>query len=185
MKNADGSVTFISAINGHALDVMWGAAQNGTRLRQWTSNGSAAQKFFLKEASPTFGGGFVEIRNGANTYVAMDIPGASKDAGVGAQLYNQNRTFAQKYMVEFDANGSCYIRNIASGLYMSVDENGAVTQQEKSSSYVQLWTITATNDGHFVIAPAGREGRLGAANPLRVQNFPLPSALVWLQHGIL
>lgn len=80
VKNADGSVTFISAINGHALDVMWGAAQNGTRLRQWTSNGSAAQKFFLKEASPTFGGGFVEIRNGANTYVAMDIPGASKDA---------------------------------------------------------------------------------------------------------
>ena len=164
VKNADGSVTFISAINGHALDVMWGAAQNGTRLRQWTSNGSAAQKFFLKEASPTFGGGFVEIRNGANTYVVMDIPGASKDAGVGAQLYNQNRTFAQKYMVEFDANGSCYIRNIASGLYMSVDENGAVTQQEKSSSYVQLWTMTATNDGHFVIAPAGREGRLGAAN---------------------
>lgn len=134
VKNADGSVTFISAINGHALDVMWGAAQNCTRLQQWGSNGSAAQKFFLKEAAPVFGGGLVEIRNGANSYVVMDIPSASKNAGVGVQLYNQNRTFAQKYMVESDGEGSYYIRNIASGLYISVDKNGAVTQQKKDAS---------------------------------------------------
>ena len=68
VKNPDGSVSFISAINGHALDVMWAAAQNCTRLQQRDWNKSAAQCFFLREANPAFDGGLVEIRNGANGY---------------------------------------------------------------------------------------------------------------------
>ena len=165
VKNSDGSITFVSAIDGHALDVMWGAAQNGTRLQQWRRNGSAAQRFFLREAFPVFDGGLVEIRNGANGYVVMDIPGASKDAGVGTQLYDQNRTFAQKYMVESDGEGSYRIRNIASGLYISVDAHGVVSQQDEDSSFIQLWTISATKTGHFALSPVGYSGFLGAAKP--------------------
>lgn len=163
VKNTDGSVSFISAINGHALDVMWAAAQNCTRLQQWDWNQSAAQRFFLREAVPIFDGGLVEIRNGANGYMVMDIPGASKDAGVGVQLYEQNRTFAQKYMVELNDDGSYGIRNVASGLYLSVDQHGSVSQQGKGSSFVQQWAITATKTGHFALSPVGCGDFLGSA----------------------
>lgn len=161
VKNPDGSVSFISAINGHALDVMWAAAQNCTRLQQRDWNKSAAQQFFLREAAPVFDGGLVEIRNGANSYMVMDIPGASKDAGTGVQLYEQNRTFAQKYMVESNNDGSYRIRNVASGLYLSVDQHGSVSQQGKDPSFIQQWTIAATKTGHFALSPIGCGGFLG------------------------
>lgn len=162
VKNSDGSVSFISAINGHALDVMWATAQNCTRLQQWDWNKSAAQRFFLCEANPAFDGGLVEIRNGANGYMVMDIPGASKDAGADAQLYEQNRTFAQKYMVESNDDGSYRIRNVASGLYLSVDQRGSVSQQGKDPSFIQQWAIAATKTGHFALSPIGCGGFLGA-----------------------
>lgn len=163
VKHSDGSVTFISAINGHALDVMWASAQNGTRLQQWDSNNSAAQRFFLKEAHPSFTGGLVEIRNGANGYVVMDVPGASKDAGASIQLYEQNKTFAQKYQVESDGAGAFYIRNLASGLYISANADGLVSQQNMGGSYVQSWIITPTEDGHFALSLVGGSGYLGVA----------------------
>lgn len=171
IKHGDGSFSFLSAVGGGALDVRWAEAANGTRLQNWTYNNSLAQRFFLAKTNPTCNPNVVRMVDGDNTRLVADVKNGDTDEGGVVQLYEWNGTFAQKMAFESDGEGGYYIRLVGSGLYLSADESGKITQQEKSSAFQQRWYLNATDHGHFSLSCVDGRGYLGLAGATRAQTL--------------
>ena len=158
VKNSNGTYTFLSAINGLALDIPGAKAANGVQLQQYGRNNTKAQQFALRAANPMVAGGTVTIRSGANTYLVADVPGATTASGSGLQLYASNGTFAQKYVLTKQKDGTFTIRSAVSGLYLAAASNGVVSQQKSGNkSLAYYWSIAPTARGHFTIIPVGKK----------------------------
>ncbi|GAB3659846.1 hypothetical protein GCM10027589_21160 [Actinocorallia lasiicapitis] len=79
--------------SGKCLDVDNAGTTNGTKIQQWSCNGTPAQKFQL--STPDFGATWTITNPNANR--CLDVKGASPLNGTQVQLWTCNNTNAQRW----------------------------------------------------------------------------------------
>lgn len=78
--------------SGMVLDLLGGMIKNGTNIRQYTGNGTAAQQWYIKKDPAT---GFYAILSGKNMMTAADVQGGLTSPGTNVRAYRFNGTKAQ------------------------------------------------------------------------------------------
>ena len=111
------------------------------------------------EARQTLANGVYEIHSAVNNKMVMDVTGASKNNGARVQLYQGNKTTAQKFKVQHLGGGYYKITCVASGKVLDVSggstKNGAILQQYTwNGSESQRWIIKAQSGGTYSILTA-------------------------------
>lgn len=153
LPTGDGAYYILSKKNGKAIDVQYGSIKNGTNIWLYSPNGTKAQKFnFLKAADS------IEIKDGVYTIIsklddqkALDISGGSMNSGANLQLYSQNGTDAQKFIIT--KTGSAYrITSLNSGMTLDIagglKQSGTnVRQYFNNNTAAQRWFLRNTGDG--------------------------------------
>ncbi len=163
VEHTNGSISIVSAMSNKALDIAGASVKNGANVLVNTINKDAAsQQFKLVATTPRAAEGIYRIQNGSAKSLVMDVPGGSTSAGEQIGLYKANSTFAQTFVVESDGTGAFTLQSVVSGLYLSTNEKGRVTQEAKSTAFSQKWMITPTKNGHFTIIAADNGKRIGA-----------------------
>jgi hypothetical protein len=87
----DGSYEITNINSNMVLDVEDGIAHNGATVRQWTPNGSAAQRWFIRDS----GAGFY-IQSALGNWV-LDLTSGSTSDRTAISLYAPNDSAAQKF----------------------------------------------------------------------------------------
>lgn len=94
-------VTLFNANSDKVIDIAGGKSTNGTNVQQYTSNGSAAQKWLpVKAGSVTIDGIPVptyEMRAQIGSAMVMDCQGGGKTAKTNIQIYTRNGSIAQRF----------------------------------------------------------------------------------------
>lgn len=117
--------------------------------------GTLSKAFYI--VNNTIANATYTLSSSGNGSLVLDTPGASKNAGIQLQLYTQNDTSAQQYVIEKQANGYYTIRNKNSGLYLTSSSewrnvhNGlALTQQKLRNDKSSLWMLRSTANGYVI-----------------------------------
>jgi hypothetical protein len=131
-----GSGTISAPFSGKCLDVAGGASANGTKLQEWTCNGTSAQTFHLAPA-PNAAGAFIVVHDASGKCV--DIAGSGTADFTRAQLWECNATGAQSFAVQDVGGGNVRFVNTNSG--KCLDINGA---SPADGTQVQLYTCNNT-----------------------------------------
>ena len=147
----DNGYVIQNALSVKALDVAAGKLASGTNVQQYKLNGTAAQLWTLTPATIPSGSIF-SIHAGANTGYAVDIAGGSTSDYANAQIYSDNGTAAQQFLImDADSDGYYTIRNVKSGKYLTASGDAGsganVVQQSLESADGQLWAPTVTDKG--------------------------------------
>lgn len=159
----DGAYYILAKKNGKVIDVQYASMQNGTNVWLYSQNGTNAQKFnFLKS------GDNVSIEDGVYTIVSklddqkvLDISGGSMDSGANLQLYENNGTDAQKFIIT--KTGDTYrITSLNSGMTLdiaggSIQSGTNVRQYFNNDTAAQRWVLRHTGDGTCYLV-AGNNG---------------------------
>lgn len=117
--------------------------------------GTISKAFYI--VNNTIANATYTLSTSGNGSLVLDTPGASKNAGIQLQLYTQNDTSAQQFVIEKQANGYYTIKNKNSGLYLTSSSdwinvhNGlALTQQKLRNDKSSLWMLRSTADGYVI-----------------------------------
>lgn len=138
-EGTDYWVSYENNVNvGTAMIVIHGAGRFGGQ--------ETRKNFQIYEDS--FEGGARVVSSALNPSQVLDVPSGSLDSGVAMQLYSRNDTDAQTFEFEKTGDGYYAIRNMKSGLYLSLYttwaelRNGtAVTQQSWYGGLSQKWCV--------------------------------------------
>jgi len=128
--------------------------------------------------SPVLSGTYV-IHSALSDNQVIDIPGASAQAGVGLQLFQENGTDAQKFQVTCGQDDWCSIKNARSGMALDVkwaftSDETVVWQYDSNSTNAQKWRFLPNTDGTVTIESALRAGLvLDVKNGYRANGTPL------------
>ena len=79
-----------------SLDVAGGTFSSGTNIQLYTYNGTAAQRFFVRDNED----GSVSFISCGNTAFAIDVSGGVSANKANIQLYARNGTLAQRFFLE-------------------------------------------------------------------------------------
>lgn len=106
------------------------------------------------------------------TGIAMQPNNGSKKAGEGYRQYSITATPAQQWMIERAEDGSYYIKNMISGLYITAEGDGAL-QRELVQSAEQRWLLQYAADGSYrlVNAATGKAPTAIEADPNYYENL--------------
>jgi peptidoglycan/xylan/chitin deacetylase (PgdA/CDA1 family) len=141
--NGDGTVTFISASCGLALDATGGKSTSGTRLQLYTPNGTTAQRFRLTPAPALVipDKAIISLIPYAATSMRIDIASASRRSGALAQAHASNGTLAQKFEVTYWDSGALSLSALCSGQLLTIEGNTVCQRPLASSTPLpsQLW----------------------------------------------
>ena len=127
--------TLVRHGSGKCLDVYAAGNANGTRINQWTCNGTPAQVFTLEDR----GGGTFRFRN-PSSGKCLDVAAGGRANGTKIQLWSCSTSSNQKFEVEDLGNGYARVRHPASG--KCVDVHAA---SNADGAQVQLWTCNGTS----------------------------------------
>ncbi len=98
VKKLGGGLYELAAVHsGQVFDLQGGLTKNGTNIRQYPSNGTTAQKWYLKKDPET---GFIAILSAKNARTAADLAGGMTSAGTNLRAYSFNGTAAQFFVFE-------------------------------------------------------------------------------------
>lgn len=173
VPNGDGTFSFVPTTNeGLAIDIKGASTSAGAAVQIWTSNGSKAQRFVLARYTnvmnavkngKTADAGVVSFAVSKNSAKVIDVAGGSMNEGANVQLYGSNKSLAQKYQLSYVGNGLYTIKNLKSGLYLSVKDNASSTgsnvQLESFRNVIgQCWYLVADGEGYVI-----RNARSGLA----------------------
>ena len=153
-----GHFVIMSRTTGLAFDVYGGGTTDGTPVRLFSRNGTMAQEFILS-ATKLLESGTYELRNAENLDRALDVTGASAEAGANVQITTSNRTAAQQWTVTSSSDGLYIIRSIASGKTLdvyggNVSDGVNVQQWTDNGTPAQRWDISWNQNGYYVIKSA-------------------------------
>lgn len=168
-ENENGELAFISCATGLALDVSGGSPADGTNVQGWEANGTQAQLFAIKD-TPPLQDGVYRLQSSLGENLALDVRDSSRDPGAPLQLWDQTGVTAQKFLIESQADGTCSITALCSGLLLGCREGSMVQAPEPSSESEQdigsfLWTPTPNDHGiTFVNAESGLAMDVSGAN---------------------
>ena len=131
--------------SGKCLDVAGGGSAVGTKIQQWTCNGTGAQTFVLEDV----GGGAYRLKNPqSGKCAAVDTNGPSSGKGNGTQilLANCGTSSTQKFTVQ---NGSASFQQLVNTRSNKcLDVNGS---SNSDGAKVQLWTCNGTGAQNWAI----------------------------------
>ena len=159
----DGAYYILAKKNGKVIDVQYGSMQNGTNVWLYSQNGTNAQKFnFLKSGeNVSIGDGVYTIVSKLDDQKVLDISGGSMNSGANLQLYENNGTDAQKFIIT--KTGDTYrITSLNSGMTLdiaggSIQSGTNVRQYFNNNTAAQRWVLRHTGDGTCYFA-AGNNG---------------------------
>lgn len=146
----------------YAIDIASANDSNGTEIRLFQVNGSAAQVFTLQKPKATIiaelaaahvsdlADGTYYIRSAKSSWQTLDVAGGSRSSGANVQINALNATDAQAWIVSHDQNSFVTLTNSGSGLVLDVFGGSAqsgtnVQQYASNGSAAQKWI--AVKDG--------------------------------------
>ncbi|HEX4461944.1 MAG TPA: RICIN domain-containing protein [Polyangia bacterium] len=146
-------------VSAKCLDAAAAGTANGTKIQQYTCNGTGAQAFLLEAVA-----GGVKIVN-TNSNRCIDVSGASTANDATIQLYDCNGTVAQVWVAEDQGNGYSQLRNPNSNKCIDVasasnSDGAAVQLYTCNGTSAQQWKISAAANG---TAGGGGSGGGGGA----------------------
>ena len=162
----------ISAINpNYVLDLSGGKTENGRNIQIYESNDSEAQRWnfekyismkermdvLAQENKNILKDGTYEISSLINPRSVLDVSGGSQSNGANVQIYSNNYTDAQGWIVTHDSKGYVTFTNVNSKKALDVNsckaQNGQNVQQyDFNDSYAQKWIVTKEEKGYKVIS---------------------------------
>lgn len=153
-----GGVNFVNVATGKVLDAVGGSTSNGTNIRMYDSNGTAAQSFKLSACSLVDSGTYT-IAASSNRSKVLDVASGSRSNGANVQLWSSNGSGAQKWNVSVNSDGTVSIQNCRSKKYLDVlnaqGASGANVQQwQGNGSSAQRWRVDYVGGGSFAIRSA-------------------------------
>lgn len=92
-KQSDGSYVITNVNSGKALDVLNAMPGNSAVVQQYELNGSAAQRWFIRDANPGY-----YLQSALGNWV-LDLAGAATANGTAIALYEPNGTNAQRFLL--------------------------------------------------------------------------------------
>ena len=137
------------------------AASGSTITANQAVSGSTAQHFLFRPAQ-LIANGIYQIASAANTRYVVDIASGSQAGGANVQVYQNNGSNAQKFIVSY-SNGSYTIENANSGQLLDVTGAGKadgvnVQQWYRNGNNAQAWRAEIADGGYitFVNVSSGK-----------------------------
>lgn len=132
-------------VNGQSQLVMSGKngnTANGTELVVLKYTGADAQHWTVSDVPYDIGGDFSYsfIRNTADRQ-ALDDKDWHLEEGSQVCLYGPSNNSVQQWTFEYDGDGWFHIRNKHSALYLDINSNSNVVQNDRSDSPTQRWRL--------------------------------------------
>lgn len=145
----DGTYYIKSKLSGLYLDVEDGAATDGTNIRQWSYNGSQAQKFKLVSDSD----GYYSILTGAADYEScVDVYEGSAEDGTNIEQWTYWGGDMQKYEITRVSDGVYALKTKASSGASSLD---VYESSLESGANIDQWTYWGGDCQLWYLEPAG------------------------------
>jgi arabinan endo-1,5-alpha-L-arabinosidase len=147
--NYDGTYYIKSKLSNLYLDVANGSTDDGTNIRQWSYNGSDAQKFKLVSD----GNGYYSILTGASGYKScLDVAGGSTTNGTNIQQWNYWGGDMQKYQVVRVSNGVYALKTKISSNASCLD---VYNKSKESGANIDQWSYWGGDCQLWYLEPAG------------------------------
>ncbi len=150
-ENVEGVYYIQNKFSGLYLDVEDGSSSNGANIRQWSYNGSDAQKFKFV----SLGDGYYYILTGASGYSScVDIDSGSASDGTNVLQWEYWGGSMQKYRIVQQADGSYAILTNASDCESGLDvynwsseAGGNINQWNFWGGDCQKWNLVKVSGG--------------------------------------
>lgn len=146
--NEDGSYSFINKGTGLMLSV------SGSNLVAATAGDSVQTSFVFAEQEDLLSEGLYEVYPSANSSYVLDVASASVDSGANVQLYANNGSFAQKWLLKkVDGAKNTYtFESVCSTNRLAVSGTNACTMAPADVK-AQQWVARIDSNGiEFVSA---------------------------------
>lgn len=161
-NTGDGTCYIVPANNtGNVLDISGAKTTNGTNVQVYAANATNAQKFYaIKTAYDTSAAGEYILRSALNTEMVLDVSNGSRKVGANIQIYKNNGTLAQKFIIKDKGNGFFSIMNAQSKHMLDVSggsksNRANVQQYQDNNSAAQLWVAHRNSNGTYTFINAG------------------------------
>lgn len=156
-RTKDNYLTFESVCSsGIVLDVKNGSSAVGTSIQTYITDGTKAQKWNLI-VGQTIENGVYTITSGITNTKAIDIAGGSDKNGANIQIWDHNKTIAQKWQITYHPQTNDYIitnpiNDKALDVYNASMNNGTNIQLYASNkTCAQRWQIIKQTTGNYVL----------------------------------
>ena len=186
IKQTDGSVEFVSALDKNkCIDLNGALAKNSSNIQIYESNGSKAQRWVLtkeltiddiaKAHKGDIEDGTYVIRSAVNKKFVLDVYDSSLANEANVQIYRENGSKAQNWVIKHDKKGYIIITNEASQKVLDVKggstKDGANIQQYTSNlTKAQKWIAIRYTDGSIEIISGLDEDKCIDLYGAQVQN---------------
>ena len=191
VRTADNGFYIQSALGNWVLDVSGGSTADGTSVRIWAPNKSAAQRFTFASASTIKIDTAFAIKSVLDPQLVMDIYGGSSDNRARLQIYNANNSQAQMFTFKQVGNGLYEIVNVNSGKPFeaqggSVSNGGAISQYSSNGTCAQHWSVIDHGNGEysFINSKSGKAvdvpgGNGVSGSALQIYTYNASDAQKW------
>ena len=146
---------FISACSMKVLDLTAGNVVAGTNIQLYDANNTNAQKWILTPVETVKNGDYTLVSKLSNKKV-VDIAGNQSGNGTNVQLYEENKTSAQKWQIIYNKKDGYYtIYNAGVNKVLDVraaarTNNTNVQTWGRNDTCAQKWTIENVGDGYSI-----------------------------------
>lgn len=174
VPSGTGFVIYSALGNNMVLDVASASTSNGAKIQINQSNGSDAQSWIFDSAEVSYdeldarANASKNLLNEDDVYYietalasnkVLDIKSASKADGADVQIYELNRTDAQKYRITYDEIGYVTFTNVSSGKVLDVKSastvpGSKVQQYSSNNSRAQKWIVEQNENGTYTVSSA-------------------------------
>lgn len=153
VHNADGSISFINANSGKALQATGNKENAGSYYCQNTYDGQSAQCFWLTAAATQTN---IKFYNEYHSYKlqsynrAVSIANASTASGANVQVAGNSNNDLQKYRILYSGDGYYRIENVKTGYCLTISgsgKTGNVTAQPWNNLTQQRWKFVWNGSG--------------------------------------
>ena len=134
----DGTYKIVSAVFPNVcLDVYGGSSAKGTNVQVYRSNKTKAQKWKLRAVTAIVSNGIYAAATRVNVKRVLDLSGAGAADSTKIQIWNANKSYAQKWYFKKVAANTYTIQSTESGKYLTTRANGSLYQHAKNSGTAQ------------------------------------------------
>ena len=179
VHNDDGTVTLISAKSGKALDAAGRGIFVRTNIQQYTSNGSAAQKWVVMNQD---GDGLFTIK-ASYTSMVVDTKDSSVKSGTNVHLFSANGAATQEW--RFAEPASVYFTDVTDpnawyykAVYWALENN--ITSGYGEGTFQPNATVTRAQVVQFLYNIAGRPSIEG----LKAESFRDVKENAWYYNAV-
>ncbi len=87
----------------------------------------------------------VEVVENLATAKSLDVNARSLVAGGSIITWQTSKDTNQRWIFEQNGDGTYYIKSVHSGLYLTLNDDGSLTQENKNTALKQRWSVKPAN----------------------------------------